>query len=345
MEAMDDLELAKRGFKKMKPIAEGSYGIVYLGEVIETGEIVAMKKMKRQSHDEAKEGIHFTTIREIKLLSEIRHENILGLLSVIVYKSDAEYNLWLISEYMTSNLQSKIKESQGPFSEPDIKMYMFMILKGLEFMHLNWYLHRDLSPSNVLISRTGQVKIADFGFTKLFGDDRPMTPEVVTLWYRSPELLFGSRYYGAAVDMWSFGCILVELLIRGPFLPGDQSDINQLSTIFAALGTPTEEDWPGVTKLPNYIEFDKRPIFPVEQMELFRGRDSEIIDLLGQCLKLCPLKRCNATQALHHKCLIDLNLKTEPDDMIKDELGDMEVEVKKETEPEDITIKQEEEEM
>jgi len=340
MESMDNVELAKRGFNKLKEIAQGSYGIVYLGQVIETGEKVAMKKMKKQTQDEDKEGIHFTTIREIKLLSEIHHENILGLLSVIVYKSDGGYNLWLISEFMDSNLQVVIRDKQpkGPFSEDEIKNYMFMILKGLEFMHLNWYLHRDLSPSNVLISSTGQIKIADFGFTKLFGDDRAMTPEVVTLWYRSPELLFGAKYYGTAVDMWSVGCILAELLIKQAFLPGDVTDINQLSTIFGALGTPTEEDWPGVTKLPNYIEFDKRPICPAEEMELFRGRSSDILDLLGQCLRLCPLKRCNATQALHHKSLRDLHLKKE----VKDEEDlTMDVEVKKES-PGEITIKQEE---
>jgi len=337
MEVMDNIELEKRGFEKLQEIAEGSYGVVYLGRVIETGQKVAMKKMKRQSHDEAKEGIHFTTIREIKLLSEIRHDNILGLLSVIVYKSDGEYNLWLISEFMTSNLQNVIKESKI-LTEADIKNYMYMILKGLEFMHLNWYLHRDLSPSNVLISSTGQVKIADFGFTKLFGDERSMTPEVVTLWYRSPELLFGAKHYGTAVDIWSFGCIMAELLLRVAFLPGDETCINQLATIFAALGTPTEEEWPGVTKLPNYIEFEKRPIFPVEQLELFRHTKPDMLDLLGQCIKLCPLKRCNATQALHHKCLEDLHVKIE----VKDE-GDMnmDVEVKKENSG-DIPIKEEE---
>jgi cyclin-dependent kinase 7 len=336
MEAMDAVELAKRGFKKLQFLAEGSYGVVFLGQVIATGVNVAMKKMKRQSADESKEGIHFTTIREIKLLSEIHHENILGLLSVIVYKSDGEYALWLISEYMTSNLQLVIRENNKPFSEDEIKKYMLMILKGLEFMHLNWYLHRDLSPSNVLISDTGQIKIADFGFTKLFGDDRAMTPEVVTLWYRAPELLFGAKYYGTAVDMWSFGCILAELLIKQAFLPGEETDINQLATIFGALGTPTEEEWPGVTKLPNYIEFDKRPISPAEQMELFRGRNPDILDILGQCLRLCPLKRCNATQALHHRCLRDLHVKKEED-------FTMDVEVKQE--PEEIIIKKEEDMM
>jgi cyclin-dependent kinase 7 len=238
---------------------------------------------------------------------------------------------------MDSNLQLVIRDKQqpkeGPFSEDEIKKYMLMILKGLEFMHLNWYLHRDLSPSNVLISSTGQIKIADFGFTKLFGDDRAMTPEVVTLWYRSPELLFGAKYYGTAVDMWSVGCILAELLIKQAFLPGEETDISQLATIFGALGTPTEEEWPGVTKLPNYIEFDKRPVSPAEQMELFRGRNPDILDILGQCLRLCPLKRCNASQALHNKCLREFHVKKEED-------FTMDVEVKQESE--EITIKQEE---
>jgi len=257
--------------------------------------------MKRQNIDDSKEGLHFTTIRELKLLREIQHENILGLVSVIVYKNDGEYCLWLISEFINTNLQIIIKDTKI-LKEEDIKQYTHMILKGLEYLHNNWYLHRDLTPSNILVSECGVLKIADFGFTKLFGNDREMTPEVVTLWYRSPELLFGAKYYGASVDIWSFGCILAEMLLKGAFLPGD-NEMNQLATIFAALGTPTEEDWPGITKLPCYVEFESRPLLSVQQLELFRHSNPELLDLLAMCLRLNPNKRWTATQALQHKCL------------------------------------------
>lgn len=304
MDVVDTIELKKHGFQKNRFIAQGSYGVVFHGVLLETGMEVAMKKMKRQTDDDSKEGIHFTTIRELKLLRELRHDNILGLVSVIVYQTDGEYCLWLISEFMPTTLENILRDEKKVLTEDIIKHYLRMILNGLEFLHLNWYLHRDLTPGNILMSNSGILKIADFGFTKLFGEDREMTPEVVTLWYRSPELLFGAKFYGTAVDIWSFGCILAQLLIKQPFLPGD-NEIHQLATIFAAMGTPTEEDWPGMTKLPCYIEFEKRPLIPLDQLDIFRHANPDVMDLLAACLKFCPSKRCNASQALKHKYLIN----------------------------------------
>jgi len=287
---MDSIELEKRGFRKLHEIAEGSYGVVYQGIEIATNTKVALKKMKRLE-TEQKDGLHFTTIRELKLLSELRHENILGLKSVIVYKIEGQYCLWLISEFMDTNL-SKIISEKKITSDNQINTYLYTILKGLNYLHMNWYLHRDLTPSNILMSSEGQLKIADFGFTKLFGDDKSMTPEVVTIWYRAPELLFGAKYYGTGVDIWSFGCIIAELLIKEPFLPTQENkEIDQLATIFGALGTPTEEDWPGISKLPCYIEFERRPITQIDQLDLFRHANRELLDLLGKCLTFYPKKR------------------------------------------------------
>jgi len=309
MDNLDNSELEKRGFIKLDRLAEGSYGVVYSGIEIKTGLKVAMKKMKRQTHETTRDGIHFTTIRELKLLGEIRHDYILGVVSVIVYPSDGQYCLWIISEFMCSNLQDVIQENKI-LTDDTIRNYIHMILKGLEFMHSNWYLHRDLSSSNILVSSSGQLKIADFGFAKLFGDNREMTPEVVTIWYRSPELLFGAKHYGTSVDIWSLGCIIAELLHRGPFLAGDgNTEISQLSTIFAALGTPTEVEWPGLTNLPCYLEFEKIDIVDISSVGYFPTSNPDAVNLLACCWRFCPSKRCTASKALKHKYFLSLHQK------------------------------------
>ncbi|PCH42727.1 Pkinase-domain-containing protein [Wolfiporia cocos MD-104 SS10] len=143
---------------------------------------------------------------------------------------------------------------------------MAMTFCGLEFCHRNFILHRDLKPNNLLIASEGQLKIADFGLAWDFADpEYKMTCQVITRWYRPPELLFGCRYYSTAVDIWSVGCIFTELMLCTPYLPGE-SNIDQLKTIFRALGTPTEEDWPGRTKLPDYVPVGQFPCTPLREL-------------------------------------------------------------------------------
>lgn len=172
-------------------------------------------------------------------------------------------NLNLVLEFLDSDLEMIIKDRSLVFLPADIKSWMAMTFRGLEFCHRNWILHRvrllhsflsrhiltclftqDLKPNNLLIASDGQLKLADFGLARDFADPGyKMTCQVITRWYRPPELLFGCRYYSTAVDIWSVGCIFAELMLRIPYLPGE-SDMDQLKTIFRALGTPTEDDWP-----------------------------------------------------------------------------------------------------
>ena len=199
---------------------------------------------------------------------------------------------------MRTDLEMVVNERTIPISPADIKTYMIGTLRGLEALHRRWVLHRDMKPGNLLISPDGHVKLGDFGLARLHGSPQcRYTNQVCTRWYRPPELLFGARQYGAAVDMWGAGCIFAELMLRMPYLAGD-SDMQQLSIIFAARGTPTEATWPGVSALPDYVEFTPTETPPLRQ--LFRAASDEALDLLDKLLTLCPAKRISAADALAH---------------------------------------------
>lgn len=217
----------------------------------------------------------------------------IGLLDVFGHKS----NVSLVFDFMDTDLEIIIKDSKIVLSPANIKAYMIMTLRGLEYLHLNWILHRDLKPNNLLVNSSGILKIGDFGLAKFFGSpNRIYTHQVVTRWYRCPELLFGARQYGTGVDIWAVGCILAELLLRVPFLPGD-SDLDQLTKIFQALGTPTKENWPDLGLLPDYIQFNIFPGTPLRH--IFTAAPDDLLQLAEKLLALYPLDRCTCTEALN----------------------------------------------
>lgn len=144
----------------------------------------------------------------------------------------------------------------------------------------------------------GILKLADFGLARHSASpDRLMTSQVVTRWYRAPELLFGSHYYSGGVDIWAIGCIFAELMLRTPYLPGE-TDIEQLGLIFKALGTPTEEHWPDLNFLPDYVTFTFVP--KTQLKHLFTAASQDALDLLEKMLTMNPLKRITAAEALMH---------------------------------------------
>ncbi|KAL2010130.1 hypothetical protein VTN00DRAFT_5937 [Thermoascus crustaceus] len=291
-------EDVRRKYVKDKKLGEGTYAIVYLGHLrTDPSSFVAIKKIKVNA--EYKDGLSMDAIREVKYLQELSHPNVIALHDVF---SSKDQNLNLVLEYLPlGDLEMLIKDQNIQYGAGDVKAWMGMLARAVWFCHENFVLHRDIKPNNLLIASDGEVKLADFGLARSFADPYlNMTHQVITRWYRPPELLYGARQYSGAVDVWSMGMVFAELLLRVPFVAGN-SDMDQISKICEAFGTPTEENWPGVTKLPNYV---KTPIMPVQGRDFFLRQFPTAgpvgADLLMSMCALDPRKRTTARQVLQH---------------------------------------------
>ena len=294
-------EETKHKYVKGEAIGAGTYAVVHLGHLRQDKKFrVAIKKIKKQENYQM--GIPPDAIREIKFLQELKHINIIRLHDVYSSKNQ---NLNLVLEFLPlGDLEVLIHAKDSIFySLADMKAWMGMLCRGVWFCHEHYILHRDIKPNNLLIAADGEVKLADFGLARSFAEPTQlMTSQVITRWYRPPELLYKAQHYSGAVDVWSIGCVFAELIKRFPYLVGD-SDIGQLTKICEFVGTPTEENWPGVTKLKNYV--------PQSQDHPLRGRDyykaefgavgDEGVDLLMSTLRLDPRKRPTCRQMLQHK--------------------------------------------
>lgn len=305
--------MSKR-YEKINFIGEGQFATVYKALDKETDQEVAIKKIKIGSFQDAQDGVHRTALREIKLLQELQHENVIALLDV--YGKSSDSSISLVFEIMVTDLEQILHESKVWLTFGDIKSYILMTLRGLEYLHKNWILHRDLKPNNLLLDRNNVLKIADFGLARTFGSpSRIYSHQVVTRWYRAPELLYGSRMYSIGIDIWAVGCILAELFQREPLFPGS-SDLDTLDKIITVLGTPTEENWHGVTNLPDYVAFNGvssgQPF-----SERFSALRQDAIDILESMLKLCPTERCDCTQALNMPYFSSEPFPTAPENLPK----------------------------
>ncbi|GAA5812159.1 hypothetical protein MFLAVUS_005609 [Mucor flavus] len=294
----------ERKYVKDAKVGEGTYAVVYSGRTVTTGRKVAIKKIKM---GQFKDGLDLTAIREVKYLQELRHPNVIELIDVFSHKT----NLNLVLEYLDSDLEQVIKDKSILFMPADIKSWLLMMLRGLDHCHRHFILHRDMKPNNLLLTSGGVLKIADFGLARDWGDaGRQMTSQVVTRWYRSPELLFGAKEYSFAVDIWAVGCIFAELMLRTPYVAGD-TDMDQLTKIFHALGTPTEADWPGMGSLPDFIQFKTFPKVPLRQYFTAAGTDA--LSLLEQMLVFDPSRRWTAEECLGHSYFRNTPLATVPE--------------------------------
>ena len=274
---------------------------MYKAEDRTTGTFVALKKIRLETEDE---GVPSTAIREISLLKELAHQYIVNLIDVVHIAGKQSNKLYLVFEYLDKDLKRYMDSVDGMLAPSLVKSYLWQLCCGMKFCHARRVLHRDLKPQNLLIDRHGQLKIADFGLARAFVIPvRVYTHEVVTLWYRAPEILLGSKLYSTPVDMWSVGGIFAEMVTKEALFPGD-SEIDELFKIFRVLSTPTEATWPGVSALPDYKEsFPKWKGQPLEQ--LVRGLDADGLDLLASMLVYEPARRISAKRALEHPYFAD----------------------------------------
>ncbi|VVT53723.1 uncharacterized protein SAPINGB_P003717 [Magnusiomyces paraingens] len=300
-------------YTKERKVGEGTYAEVYVGRDQENGRLIAIKALKVTGF---KEGLDMSAIREIKFLQEIRHRNVIELIDVFATVN----SISLVLEYLPADLEMLIKDKSLIFKPADVKSWLLMTLRGLHHCHRSFVLHRDLKPNNLLVAPDGQIKLADFGLARAMAVPREaMTPLVVTRWYRAPELCLGARFYTGAIDIWSVGAIFAELMLRTPYLPGED-DAKQAILTFKALGTPTEQTWPGITQLDGYKSLEPSiEKFPAPRradlQHLFLAASDTALDLLQGMLTLCPSKRLNTKQALKSPYFVELPRATKPEDL------------------------------
>jgi cyclin-dependent kinase 2 len=286
--------LSLEKFTRVEKIGEGAYGVVYKAKDNSSGQMVAMKRIRLDSEAD---GVPSTAIREISLLKELDHLNIVKLLDII----HMDNKLFLVFEYLKQDLKKYMELYQVKNGLPLslVKSYLYQMLQGIAYCHTHRILHRDLKPQNLLLSSEGYIKLADFGLARAFGVPvRSFTHEVVTLWYRAPEILLGCKYYSTEVDIWSIASIFSEMATHRVLFKGD-SEIDQLFQIFKILGTPTEKTWPGVCQLPDY-----KPSFPNWVGQKLRQCNPQLneegLDLLAKLLVYKPEDRITAKAALEH---------------------------------------------
>jgi len=281
-------------FQILEKVGEGTYGTVFKARDVNTGDILALKKISLDGD----EGIPSTATREISILKLLQHPNIVRLNDVIL----TEQKLTLVFEFLDQDLKKYIDTygKQG-LDAHTTKSFVWQLLQGVSHCHEKYVLHRDLKPQNILINRDGELKIADFGLARSFGIPvRSYTHEVVTLWYRLSEVLLGSRHYSTPIDLWSVGCIFAEIVTGRPLFPG-MNDKDQLQKIFQILGTPTLQEWPGMAKLPEYRS--NYTVYRGQNLGRIFPLGQSGFDLLHAFLHYEPAKRISAENAIQHPYL------------------------------------------
>ncbi|KAM8976720.1 cyclin-dependent kinase 4 [Pelodytes ibericus] len=297
--------MAKEMRGQYEPVAEigvGAYGTVYKARDLQSGKFVALKNVRVQTNEN---GLPLSTVREVALLKRLEHfdhPNIVKLMDVCASaRTDRETKVTLVFEHVDQDLKTYLKKVPAPgLPLETIKDLMKQFLCGLEFLHLNCIVHRDLKPENILVTSGGQVKLADFGLARIYSCQMALTPVVVTLWYRAPEVLLQSTY-ATPVDIWSVGCIFAEMFKRKPLFCGN-SEADQLCKIFDMIGLPSEEEWPVDVTLSRSA-FSPRNLQPVENF--VPEIDAMGAKLLLEMLTFSPERRISASLALHHPFFAD----------------------------------------
>ncbi|KAJ1823498.1 hypothetical protein LPJ56_002973 [Coemansia sp. RSA 2599] len=290
-------------YEKIGRIGEGTYGIVYRARHRKTNAVVALKRM-RVSMDGSTRGLPLSSFREIALLKKMRHKNIVSIVEIAA--GNSMDSIFMVMDCCECDLGTLLDNMATPFSQGEVKSLVQQLLFGLEYCHNHFVVHRDLKLPNMLLAKNGELKIADFGLARLFHEPRrPMTPQVATLWYRAPELILGSTEYAAAIDMWSAGCILGELLIHRPFMPG-KTEREQIKLIGEMIGAPNERIWPGFSNLPlaSTMAFSENRYNNLKLA--VRNVSANTILLLNALLTYDPRKRISVQKALDHAYFFEM---------------------------------------
>jgi len=278
-------------YKTMKVLGDGTYGSVVLGKAYDTGETVAIKKMKRKYYS-WEECIN---LREVKSLRKLSHTNLIKLKEVIRENDQ----LYFVFEYMKENLYQLMKNRDKLFPESAVRNIMYQILQGLAFMHKTGYFHRDMKPENLLCSGPEIVKIADFGLVREIRSRPPYTDYVSTRWYRAPEVLLRSTNYSSPIDMFACGCIMAELFTLRPLFPGS-SEVDMIFKVCSVLGTPTKEEWPEGHQLAAAMNFKFPKTVATPLKQLISNASNEGIQIIHDMLKWNPQGRPTAQQSLRY---------------------------------------------
>ncbi|PNJ45669.1 cyclin-dependent kinase 9 [Pongo abelii] len=294
-------------YEKLAKIGQGTFGEVFKARHRKTGQKVALKKVLMENE---KEGFPITALREIKILQLLKHENVVNLIEICRTKA-SPYNrckgsIYLVFDFCEHDLAGLLSNVLVKFTLSEIKRVMQMLLNGLYYIHRNKILHRDMKAANVLITRDGVLKLADFGLARAFSlakNSQPnrYTNRVVTLWYRPPELLLGERDYGPPIDLWGAGCIMAEMWTRSPIMQGN-TEQHQLALISQLCGSITPEVWPNVDNYELYekLELVKGQKRKVKDRLKAYVRDPYALDLIDKLLVLDPAQRIDSDDALNH---------------------------------------------